>query len=132
MFPEVVLGSRKSDLNKRAPLRPLRLADKAHVRFTRKAVALARIAGDARANHVFPSRGPAPVPRHDVIQIKVAPIEQMAAVLAGVLIALEHIVTREFHLFLGKPVEHQQHDHPRDTNLERDRGDHLVLRRVRR
>src|SRR4029077_3676544 len=65
VFPEVVLGGGKGDLDKRPPLRPLRFTDQAHVRFARKPVAFARIARDARANHVFPSRRPAPVAWHD-------------------------------------------------------------------
>jgi len=132
VFPEIVLRRSKRDLHKRAPFWPLRFADQAHVRFTREAITLTRITGDARANHVFPNCRSAPVARHDVIQIKVAPIKNVAAVLAGVLVPLEYIVTREFYFFLRKPVEHQQHDHPRDTNLKRNRGDHFMVRRVRR
>ena len=75
MLPEIVLGRSKRDLNKWPPLRPLGFADQAHVRFTRKPVAFARIARNTRANHVFPSRRTAPVAWHDVIQIKLAPIE---------------------------------------------------------
>src|SRR6186997_1746306 len=75
MLPEIVLRRSKRDLNKRPPLRPLRSTDQAHVRFARKPIALARIARNTRANHVFPSRRPAPVARHDVIQVKVAAIE---------------------------------------------------------
>ena len=79
VLPEIVLGRSKGDLNKWPPLRPLGFADQAHVRFTRKPVAFARIARNAGANHVFPSRRPAPVAWHDVIQIKLAPIEELAA-----------------------------------------------------
>ncbi len=132
MLPEIVLGRSKGDLDKRPPLRPLRFADQGHVCFTRKPVAFARIARDAGANHVFPCGRPAPVARHDVIQIKVAPVENLAAILAGVLVPLEYVVACEFDLFLWKPVEHEQHDHPRDTNLERNRGDRFMVRRARR
>ena len=118
VFPEIVLGRSKSDLDKRPPLRSLRSADQAHVSFTRKPVALARIARDAGANHVFPSRGPAAVARDDVIQIKVTPIEEFATVLAGVLVALKHVVSGEFYFLLRKPIEDKQHDHPWDTDLE--------------
>ena len=107
MLPEIVLGRSKRDLNKWPPLWPLGFADQAHVRFTRKPVAFARIARNTRANHVFPSRRTAPVAWHDVIQIKLAPIEAVAAVLAGVLVALEYVVAREFYFLLRKPIEHQ-------------------------
>jgi len=107
VFPEIVLGRSKSDLDKRPPLWPLRFADQAHVCFAREPIALTRIAWDAGANHVFPSRRPAPVAWHDVIQIKVTSIEEFATVLAGVLVALKNVVTREFHFLLRKPIEHK-------------------------
>src|SRR6478609_27759 len=118
VLPEIVLGRSKGDLDKRTPLRPLRFADQAHVRFARKPVAFARIARNTGANHIFPSRCAAPVARHDVIQIKVTAIEEFATVLAGVLIALKHVVSGEFYFLLRKPIEHKEHDHPRDPDLE--------------
>jgi len=131
VFPEIVLGRSKGNLDKRPPFRSLRFSDQAHVCFTRKPVPLARIAGNAGANHVFPSRRPAPVARYDVIQIKVTPIEELAAVLAGVLVALKHVVSGEFYFLLWKPIEHKQHDHPWDTDLKRNGRDHFMLGRVR-
>lgn len=125
-----MLGRSKGNLHKRPPLWSLRLADQAHVRFTREPVALVRIARDAGANHVFPSGRPAPIARHDMIQIKFTPIEELAAVLAGVLVSLKHVVSGEFYFLLRKPIEHQQHDHPRDPDLERNGGDHFMLGRV--
>ncbi len=80
VFPEIVLGRSKRDLNKWPPLRSLRFTDQAHMRFARKPVALARIARNTGANHVFPSRHPAPVARYDMIQVKLAAIEELAAV----------------------------------------------------
>ena len=68
---------------------------------------------------------------HDVIQIKVTPIEEFATVLAGVLVALKHVVSGEFHFLLRKPIEHKQHDHPRDLDLERDGRNHFMIGRVR-
>jgi hypothetical protein len=131
MLPEIVLWSSKRNLDKRPPLRPLRFADQAHVCFTREPVPLARVTGDAGANHIFPSRRPATITRHDMVQIKVAPIEELPAVLARVLVALEYVVPGKFYLFLREPIEHQQYNHPRDPNLERDGRDHFMLGRVR-
>lgn len=130
VFPEVVLGSRKSNLDKRPPLWPFWFADQAHVRFAREAITLARITGDARANDVFPGSCPSAIARHDVIKIEFIPIENLAAVLAGVLVALEHVVPGKFHFLLWKPIENQKHNHPRDTNLERNRRDYFVIRRA--
>ena len=118
VFPEIVLGRSKCNLDKGPPLRSLRFADQGHVRFTRKPVALARIAGNAGANHVLPSRRPATVARHDMVQIKLAAIEELAAVLAGVLVSLKYVVARKFYFLLRKPIEHKQHDYSRDADLE--------------
>ena len=101
------------------------------MRFARKPVAFARIARNTGANHVFPSRRPAPVARHDVIQIKLAAIEEVAAVLAGVLVSLKHVVSGEFYFLLRKPIEHKQHDHPRDPDLERNGRNQFMIGRVR-
>jgi len=131
VLPQIVLRSGKGNLNKRPPLRPLRFANQTHVRVSRKSVALARIAGDTRADHVFPRRCSAPIARHNVVQIEFAPIKDLAAVLAGVLVALEHVVTRKLYILFRKPIEKQQHDHTRDTDLERNRRYHFMVGRVR-
>jgi hypothetical protein len=131
VLPEIVLWSSKRNLDEWPPLWPLRFADQAHVRFTRKPVPFARIARDAGANHVFPGRRPAPIARHDMIQIKLAPVEELAAVLAGVLVSLKHVVSGEFYFLLWKPIEHKQHDHPWEPDLERDGGDYFMVGRVR-
>ena len=130
MLPEVVLRRRERNLDERPPFWTFGFADQAHVRFARQTVALARIAGDARAHDVFPSRGPTLIAWHDVIQIEFVSIEKLAAVLAGVLVALKHIMARKFYFLFRKPIEHQEYDHSRDTNLKRNRRDHFVIRRV--
>ena len=107
-------------MDERPPLRPLRFANQAHVRFAREPVAFARIAADAGTNHVLPRGGTSAITRDDVIQIEFATIENLAAVLAGVLVALEHVVASKFHFLLRKPIEHKQHDHPRNLDLERN------------
>ncbi len=130
MLPEIVLGRSKRDLNKWPPLRPLGFADQTHVSFTRKPVAFARIARNTRANHVFPSRRSAAVTWYDVIQIKVTAIEELAAVLTGVLVSLKHIVSRELYFLLRKPIEHKQHNHAWDPDLERDSRNRFMIGRV--
>ena len=131
VLPEIVLGRSKRDLNKWPPLRPLRFADQAHVRLARKPIAFACIARNAGANHVFPGRRPATVAGHDMIQIKLAAIEEFAAVLAGVLVSLKHVVSGEFHFLLRKPIEHKQHDHPRDPDLEGNGRNRFMIGCVR-
>jgi hypothetical protein len=132
VLPEIVLRRGKCNLNERTPFWSFGFADQAHVRFARKAIAFARIASDARANDVFPRRSASAITRHHVIQIEFASIENLTAVLAGVLVALEDIVARKLYFLFRKPIEHQQHNHPWDTDLERNSCNHLVLRRVRR
>src|SRR5439155_14586481 len=132
VLPEIVLRRGKGNLDERPPFWPFGFADQAHVRFARKPVALACIAGDARANHVLPSCGSSAIARHDVIQIEFASIENLTAVLAGVLVALKNIVARKLYFLLWNPIEHQQYNHPWDTDFERDGCNHLVLRRIRR
>ena len=132
MLPEIVLGRSKGDLHKRPPLRPLRFADQAHVRFSREPVALTRIARDTGANHVFPVGGAAPIARHDMIQIELAPIEQLPAILTGVLVTFEDIVPGKLYLFFREPIEDKQHDHPRNPDFECDCSDHFMLRGVGR
>lgn len=65
-----------------------------------------------------------------MIEIELAAVKKLAAVLAGVLVALKHVVPGKFHFLLWKPIEHEEHNHPRDTNLERNRCDDFVFGRV--
>jgi hypothetical protein len=53
-----------------------------------------------------------------MIQIKLAAVEELAAILAGVLIALEDVVPGKLYFFLRKSIEHEQHDHPRDPDFK--------------
>ena len=132
MLPEVVLRGGKCDVHKRPPFWSLRFPDQAHVRFAGKPVAFARIASNARANHVLPRSHPSAIARHDVVKIQFAAIEKFAAILTGVLVPLENIVPRKFHFLLWKSIENQKYNHPRDTNFERNRCDYFVIRRVYR
>ena len=100
--------------------------------FTGKPIALLRIATDTRTNHVLPGRRPAAIARYDVIEIEIPSIENLAAVLASVLVALKDVVPGKLHFFFRKPIENQQHDHARNTNLERNGRDQLVIGCIRR
>src|SRR5580765_2676313 len=126
VLPEVVLRRGKSDLDKWTPLWPFWFANKAHMRFPGKPIALARIAGNARANHVFPTRVPAAISRNHVIKIQIAAVKDTPAILAGALVALEHVVARKLHFLLGKPIEKKQDNHTRHADSPRDGCDHFV------
>src|SRR5439155_5320611 len=131
MSPTFVLRRRKSDMHKWTPLGPLRFADKMHVRFLRQSIALARIARDERANHIFPCRRSTSFARHDMIEIQIVALKNLATILTGVLVALEDVVTRELHFLFRETIEKEQHDHAREANLPRNSRYHLVFRRGR-
>src|SRR5438270_1783560 len=116
-------------VHERPPLRTLRPAGQSHVRLVRQAISLPGIACDAGADHVFPRRQAATIAWQDVIEVQVRSLEKIAAILAGVLVALEHIVPGEFYFLLRQPIEEQEHDDARDANLPRDGGNDFMLRR---
>src|SRR5689334_12928675 len=99
MAPAFMLRRRECHVQEWTPLRTLRLADERHVRFGRQTITLARITGNARADHVFPGSGAAAVARNDVIEIQLDAIENRPAILAGVLVALKDVVASELHFF---------------------------------
>jgi hypothetical protein len=110
VFPAIVVGDAEIDLDEWTPLRPFRLADQAQAGFVRRAVGLVRVALDAGANNVLPSGRSAAITRNYVVEVQVFALENLSAVLAGVLVPLEDIVPGELHLFLGHAVEQHQHD----------------------
>ena len=122
-----MLRRRKCDMHKRAPLRSLRLANQTHVRFLRQPVAFACVTLNARANHVFPCRRSASIARHDMIEIQLISLEDMAAILASVLVALENVVTGKLHFLLRETIKKEQHNHARDSDLPRNGCDHFVF-----
>ena len=126
-----MLRRRKCDMHKRAPLRSLRLASQTHVRFLREPVAFARVTLNARANHIFPCRRSASIARHDMIEIQLIALKNLATIRTGVLVALEDVVTRELHFLFRETIEKEQHDHARHANLPRNSRHHLVFRRGR-
>lgn len=67
-----------------------------------------------------------------MVQIQVSPIENLVAILAGALVALEHVVPREFDLFFRETVEDHQHDHLGHPDARLHGVDHLDVGFVRR
>ncbi len=67
-----------------------------------------------------------------MIQIKIDPVENIAAVLAGIVIPLENVVPRKLHFLLGQPIKKEKNDDARDPNLPRDGRDQFVVGRRRR
>ena len=70
------------------------------------------------------------IARHNVIEVKFAAVKNFAAVLAGILVAFEHIMPGKFDFLLWKPIENQKHNHAGNTDLERNCRDQFMIRRV--
>ena len=104
-------------MHKRPPFRALRFTNERHVRLMGKVIPFARITRNAGTNDIFPDRSPTPIARKDVIQIQLAAIENLSAILTGVLVALENIVPGKFHFLLRQPIEQQKNDHARHADL---------------
>ena len=116
MLPAIVILSAEVDLDKWTPLRSLRFADEMHVRLERRAVGLLRIALNAGAHNILPSRRAAAVSRDHMVEIQVLPFKDLPALLAGVLVAFEDIVASELHFFLRHTIKQHQHNHPGNTD----------------
>ena len=68
------------------------------------------------------------VPWYDMIQVQILALEDLATVLARVLVALEDVVAGELHILAWKFVEHRQHNDAWDPHLQADRLDRLGMR----
>src|SRR5579884_2288169 len=95
MPPAIVVPAAEGEVDEWTPFRAHRFADEVHTGFVREPVAFARIARDARADDVFPRGRAAFVAWHDVVEVEFFAVENFAAVLAGVFVALKNIVPRE-------------------------------------
>lgn len=128
VLPVVVATGAEIELHERTPLGLRRLAEELHARLGRSAVRLARIALDTGADDVLPRRRATPVARDDVVEIQVAPVHLLVAVLAGIVIALEDVMPGEFDFLLRQAIKHEEHDHLRHTDAKGDGGDAFRVR----
>src|SRR5438067_370526 len=62
-----------------------------------------------------------------MIEVELLALENLAAILAGIVVALEDIVAGKLHFLLRQPIEKQKYDDARHPDLPRDRRDHFVL-----
>ena len=91
----------------------------------RSPVGLARVAGNARADNIFPIGRSTVVSRYNVVQVQQLSAQCLAAILTRVVVSFKYVESREFDFFLRKSViNHQQYD-PGDCYFERDRVDLL-------
>ena len=61
-----------------------------------------------------------------MVEIQILPFKMVTAILAGISIALENVVAREFDFLLREPVKDEQHDHSRDANLKGNRSNEFL------
>ena len=128
MTPTLVRMRRYRDVHERPPARTLGLADERHADLMREPVSLARVAGNARANDVFPSCLPAAIPRHDVIQVQHLARKNLVAILASVVVPFKNILARELHFLLRQALEKQEHNDFWHPNAHRHRFRHIRVR----
>ena len=88
-----------------AELGAFRFFHQLHAGLMGTTVALAGVAGDAGADHVFPRGRAALVPGDDVVKVKVLPILFVPAVLAGEGIPLKNVLAGQLHFLFGNPVK---------------------------
>ena len=127
MLPTIVLDA-KVDLDERTPFRTFRFSDQVHARFLRRLVGLLSIAPNAGADNVLPSGGAAAIARDHMIEIQIFALENVAAVLTGVAVALEDIVPGEFDLLFRQAVKHHKQNDARHPDFEGNGGDGFRVR----
>jgi len=127
MPPTVVLNA-KIDLDEWAPLGTFWFSNQVHTGFLGRLIGLLRVAPDAGANDVLPGCRAAAVSRNNVVEVQIPAFKDVAAVLAGIAVALEDIVAGEFDLLFRQPVKHQQQNDARHTNFEGNGGNGFRMR----
>ena len=130
MPPAIMLVQAETDLDERPPFRALGFAHETHSGFLRRAIGFARIALDAGADNVFPNRRPAAIARNHVIKVQIFAIKNIAAILAGIFIALKNVMAREFDFFLRQPVINEQQDDARHADAKGDGVNRFFVRRI--
>lgn len=87
----MIRSPREGDVHEGPPFGSLRFLEQIHSGLVGEFVSLARVAGDAGADDIFPSCLAAAITWKDMINVQARPIKEGSAVLASVLVSLEHI-----------------------------------------
>src|SRR5437773_12073956 len=116
MLPTIMMLKAKVDLHEGTPLGPLRLANQMHPRLARGAIGLEGVAGNTRADNIFPRSWPATVARNHMVKVQIFSLIFLPAILAGIAVALENIVAGGFDFLLRKAIAGDQQDHPPPPN----------------
>jgi hypothetical protein len=127
VLPTLMRLGGEGDVYKGAPFRAFRFSSETHIRLVRETIPFTRIARNAGTNDIFPSGLPTAITRKDVIQVEHFAGKNTIAILAGVFIPLENIVTSELHLFFRKPLKNEKNNDSRDANLHGNGLGHLPV-----
>jgi hypothetical protein len=124
----VMIPMIKGEMREWPPLGPFRSPDQSHPRFLWGLISFASVARNTRADDIFPRHLPAAITGHYMIEVQFPPFEEVAAILTGVLVALENVVPGELHLFLRHAVVEVQDNHLWETDAGPNGHDHFRLR----
>ena len=113
-------------LHHRPPFRALRLAEQTHIRLMRSSIGFLCVALDAGTNNVIPIRRSAHVSWNNVIEIHLAPLEPLAAILASVLVPLIDVMAGKLDVLANDAIKQQQQNDPRNPELNRGSSDNFV------
>jgi len=116
-----------TELDERPPFRPFRLADQVHPDFMGQVIGFPSITLNTGTNNILPSRYAALIPGNHMVQIKLTPIEDLSAILAGILVPLENVMPGKLDFFLRQPIENQKHDNGGDPDLKGNGVNHFLL-----
>ena len=134
MPPTVVMFQSQIDLHKGAPFRAFRLANKVNARLTGRAVGFSSVTEDAGTDDVFPGGRAPSIARGNVVQIQILSFKNLSAILAGIVVAFENIMSGKFDLLLRKAIEEEQQNDPRHADFEGNGVDAfwmgLLLRKI--
>ena len=87
-------------------------------RLTGRAVGFSGITEDAGTDDVFPGGRAPSIARGNVVQIQILSFKNLSAILAGIVVAFENIMSGKFDLLLRKAIEEEQQNDPRHTDFE--------------
>ena len=128
VFPAVVVRHSKINLDERTPLGTFGLSNQMHAGFARGAVRFFGVTRDAGANDILPGSRASAIAGNDMVQVQILALEDLSAILAGIMIALEDVVARKLHFLFRHAVKQHQNDDAWDPDAERDSMDTFRVR----
>ena len=105
--PGLVAGFCKGGVKDGAPAWGFGFTDETHAGLGRGAVGFAGVAGDAGADDIIPCHFSSLFPRDDVVEIELGTVEFLTAVLAGIFVAFEDVLSGKFDFTFRHAVVQQ-------------------------